>query len=254
MQRCVLLRVLQQSLEEAVALSFSLGHLLLRRTRFARFLARSHDLSQERCGFGVADPYGLELEQVEVSGRTLIQPSDHAHMLGARIRYDPNGFPCLDSHEIREELAEVVMIALLELVLDDHRTTVFVFGDEVDTEGAHGLLAFDTAELKAGSLVEDIDVLFQPLGEVECFVLPHLPQCYTLDSSDHMSQSRQLKFGSRGLRGEVGGRASERYCFRGFSRVNGPLGDWVIVSVPAPAFRIAPIDERIRGSGFHGGL
>ena len=37
------------------------------------------------------------------------------------------------------------MIALLELVLDDHRATVLVFGNEVDTEGADSLLAFDTA-------------------------------------------------------------------------------------------------------------
>ena len=42
----------------------------------------------------------------------------------------------------------MAMIALLELVLDDHPATVFVFGNEVDTEGADSLLAFDTAELK----------------------------------------------------------------------------------------------------------
>ena len=72
---------------------------------------------------------------------------------------------------------------MLELVLDDHRTTVLVFGNEVDAEGADGLLTFDTAELKVGSLVEDVDVLLQPFGEVESLVSPHVTEAHTLNSS-----------------------------------------------------------------------
>lgn len=52
-----------------------------------------------------------------------------------------------------------------------------------DTEDADSLLAFDTAELNASSLGKDIDVLLQPLGEVESLMAPHFTQSHTLNAS-----------------------------------------------------------------------
>ena len=95
-------------------------------------------------------------------------------MLRTRIRYDPNRPTRLESGEIGEQLPKVVMIAPLQLVLDNNRAAVFVFGDKVNAEGARRLLPLDAAELKAHSVGEDIDVLLQPRREVESFVTPHL--------------------------------------------------------------------------------
>ena len=70
-------------------------------------------------------------------------------------------------------------------------------GNKIDAEGAGRLLAFDTAELKARSLGEDIDVRLQPSREVKSFVLPHLTQPYAPNApnplGDYIQELQRLR-------------------------------------------------------------
>ena len=86
------------------------------------------------------------------------------------------------------------MIASLKLVLDNNGAPVFVFRDQVDTEGTRRLLPFDSAELKARGVGQDIDVLLQPRREVEGFVAPNLTQSNALNASDPLVPTRGLGF------------------------------------------------------------
>ena len=135
----------QQPFEELVTLSFSPCQYLLLPADLSGFLAWSHDLREERSCFRVTDPNRFKLEQVEILWSVLIQPSDDSHMLRARIGHDPNRPTCLDADEIREQLPKVVMIAFLQLVLDNNRLAIFVFRDKIYAEGARGLLPLYTA-------------------------------------------------------------------------------------------------------------
>ena len=106
-------------------------------------------------------------------------------MLRTRIRDDPNCLSGLDSHQVREKLSKVVVIAFLQLVLDNNCATILVFGNKVDAERASSLFPLDTAESKTRSFGEDIDVLLQPSRKVESLVTPHLAQSYALNAPNH---------------------------------------------------------------------
>lgn len=174
--------MLQQSFEEAVTQPFPLSHFFLLPAYLTGFFARSYDLIKERRRFGIADRNRFELQEVEIRLRGFVQPRDHRDMLRTRIRHDPDRLPCLDADDVGEELPEMVVIALLQLVLDNNRAPVFVFGNEVDAERASRLLAFNTVELKACSLDDDLRIALQPSGEVERFVGPHLSETHALNA------------------------------------------------------------------------
>ena len=82
----------------------------------------------------------------------------------------------------------MVVVALLQLVFYDNRVAVLILGEEVYAEVTGGLLPFDASQPKARGLDENVNVLFQPSGEVEGLVPPYLTQSHTLNPADHLSQ------------------------------------------------------------------
>jgi hypothetical protein len=70
----------------------------------------------------------------------------------------------------------MIMVALLELVLDDDRVTRLILGHYVHAEVAGVLLSFGACQLQRDRLGQCVDVLLQPGSEVECLMLPHITQ------------------------------------------------------------------------------
>ena len=102
-------------------------------------------------------------------------------MFRARIGYDPDRLPRLDTHEVSEELPEVIVIALLQLVLDHDGATVLVLSDKVNAEGTRGLLPLGTDKRKSCGCAEDIQIFLQPSREVAIFALPQVTQVDPLE-------------------------------------------------------------------------
>ena len=86
--------------------------------------------------------------------------------------------------EVGQHLAQVVMVRLLELVLDDDLAPEPVIAVEIEAEGADPLLALLDAHLEVEDVVEVIDVVLQPDGEIAVLPLPDFPQRHSLDLPD----------------------------------------------------------------------
>jgi hypothetical protein len=76
------------------------------------------------------------------------------------------------------------VVALLQLIFNHIGFAVTAFSYQVDAEEACSLLSFGRNQLKIEGLVEDVDVLLQPLGEVVCLMAPDLTKMNALELSD----------------------------------------------------------------------
>ena len=83
----------------------------------------------------------------------------------------------------------MVVVASLKLVLDDHRVALVIFGNEIHAEVSGILLPFGCGQVEVEDVVENLDVLFQPLRKVTRLMLPHISQRNAVDSSDHRHTS-----------------------------------------------------------------
>jgi hypothetical protein len=59
----------------------------------------------------------------------------------------------------------VIVVATLQLLLDDDGATIIVLGDKVDGECTGGLLAFGVGEGRLQVFVQDFKVVLQPDSE-----------------------------------------------------------------------------------------
>jgi len=79
--------------------------------------------------------------QVEGARRGLMEAGDDLHGLEAGLPHGPDGRAGLDDSQASDALAELVMVRLLKLVLDDDRLTIRVLGDDVPAGVASGPFA-----------------------------------------------------------------------------------------------------------------
>ncbi len=66
----------------------------------------------------------------------------------------------------------MVVIATLQLILDDHKITVIVLCNQVNTEITRILFPINVAKRQIKCIVEHIDVILKPGSEVICLVPP----------------------------------------------------------------------------------
>jgi hypothetical protein len=88
-------------------------------------------------------------------------------MLCAGFGHDPDGGGGFEGGEVGEQLSQVVVVATLQLVLDDDGATIVVLGHEVDGECTGGLLAFGAGQGCLQVFVQDFEVVLQPDSEVQ---------------------------------------------------------------------------------------
>jgi len=74
----------------------------------------------------------------------------------------------------------MVVVALVQLVLDDNRVARLVFGYQIDAERTGSLLSIGAGKIQIQELIQNIDVLLEPSAEIKRLVLPHFSQRNTL--------------------------------------------------------------------------
>jgi len=79
-------------------------------------------------------------------------------------------------------LAQVVVVGSLQLVVDDDRPPGIVLSNEVNAERACCAFALDVRKRDVENVVQNVDVLLEPGGQVVRLVPPHIPQRNTFDS------------------------------------------------------------------------
>src|SRR4051794_13874073 len=75
----------------------------------------------------------------------------------------------------------MVVIRAFQLVLDDYGAAGLVLCDEIDAERTSGLLAVGAHETDPNSVVDDIDVFFQPGCQMVRLMPPDLPKRNAFD-------------------------------------------------------------------------
>jgi hypothetical protein len=100
---------------------------------------------------------------------------------------DPDAGPRLCGGHAHDQLAQSPVGNLLDLVLDHHCLTVAVPGDHVGRR--RGPLVLHPGGLQVHGVVEHIDVLMEPGGEVRSPALVHLAYRYLLEPADHRASS-----------------------------------------------------------------
>lgn len=138
-QAALRLRECQQGGPELLAILMACGRLLLLLTDLTDFGARPSDEGQQRCRIGLPDPYGLHLHEIEPGGTALVEPSHRPDVLGPGVGHDPNGDVGAACGDVGDQLAEVVVVARTELVLDHHDRTFTGLARDVDPECARRL-------------------------------------------------------------------------------------------------------------------
>lgn len=107
-------------------------------------------------------------------------------MFGTGVCYHPDSDLGVEDRKIGKNLAEVLVVGLFELVLDNDATSVFVFREKVGTEVPSALLPLGRREVYTDHLAEGIDVFLQPRREVVSLVLEDIPSRETMKVSDRI--------------------------------------------------------------------
>ena len=119
------------------------GAVLLLLADLLDLLAWAFDDGELRCRYGVvpdADRFELDKVEGDVTRCVFIEPIDGAAMFFSRLWRNPNGPVGVKVGEVGQDLAEVVVVGLFELVLDDHLAPHPIVAVEVETERAYALL------------------------------------------------------------------------------------------------------------------
>ena len=149
-------------------------------------LVRLLDHAEARGGQGVPDLPELDLDQEEpeVAVGVLVEPLDGLAVLVAGARHDPDDDLGALAGGVRDHLAEMVVVGVLELVLDDHLAArTGLLRVDVHVERSDRGLRLYELELDSDRRPEGCEVLLlgQPLGEVVGLMRPHLAQGDLLD-------------------------------------------------------------------------
>lgn len=112
-----------------------------------------------------------------LGGRTIaaVKPVECLTMFLSNVTRHPNDYARLQAGGIGNELPKMGMISLFKLVLYYYTLVATkVSGQYVDCEIAYRLLAPHNLKVKSEHLPDQIDVLYQPRGEVDGFVFPDI--------------------------------------------------------------------------------
>src|SRR5659263_4754 len=110
-------------------------------------------------------------------------------MLRSGICHDPDSTLRLERRKVCDDLAEMVVIALRKLILDYYGATGVILGHQIDIQISGGFLPFRINQGEVENLIQNVYVFFQPSGEIERFVLPHLPERNPADLPDQWETS-----------------------------------------------------------------
>lgn len=169
-----------------------LRHLLLRIANSTSFLARARDEREQWSRHRLSDRDRLDLHEIEVGRGRLVEPADRFDVLGPGVSHDPDRSFGFKRGKVGEDFAQVIVIRLLELILDDDRIPRFVLADEVATEAAGRLLSLRIGELEVERIVENVNVLLELRREVVGLVRPDVAESLSLDLSDHVVISHRV--------------------------------------------------------------
>jgi hypothetical protein len=78
----------------------------------------------------------------------------------------------------------MIMVAFLQLVLNDYGPAALVFGNHIDTEVASGTFTISTQEIEVKCFIQNVNVAFKPLREILRFMFPHFAQSNALQASN----------------------------------------------------------------------
>ena len=136
MQLGLLLGVLQKLGPEPLPDPVTFGEVLAGFTCRASFRARSDDDREQRSGGRVSNADSFDLDEVERRRGCLIQPRDRFDVFGSGSGDNPDGGLRFQRCQVRDDLAEVVVVGALQLVLDDDGVAILVLTHKVDAEVA----------------------------------------------------------------------------------------------------------------------
>jgi hypothetical protein len=122
---------------------------------------------RRRVGVADADHADLHAEEPDVLAAELIEVVEGLAVLFTKSRRQPDNGPGVGAGRGGEELAEVAVVGIGELVLNDEDAVVgHVAAHQVQGEPAHRVLGGGEFEVEAECLGERVFVLQQPRGEV----------------------------------------------------------------------------------------
>lgn len=148
--------------------------------RFLLPLTRFLDGIETNCWRRVRDSPHLESddEQVDTFATVLVQPLDSVTMLVVEHRCDPRDDVRVDARSIGERFAEMVVVGIVELVLDDDLPAIcHDLSKDIHVVLSHALLAFEDLKIEAQRVLEvrrffRLDFAGEPGSEITFFVVP----------------------------------------------------------------------------------
>ena len=76
------------------------------------------------------------------------------------------------------------MVGFFKLIFDDDLSAIGVLTIQVEAKGSNGFLPLFNGDVEIKGLVEVVDVVLQPHGEIGVFAAPNLPQRNMSNLSD----------------------------------------------------------------------
>jgi hypothetical protein len=128
---------------------------------------------RRRVGVADADHADLHAEEPDVLAAELIEVVEGLAVLLTKSRRQPDHRPGVGTSRVGEQLAEVAMVGIRELVLNDQDAVVgHVAAHQVQGEPAHRVLGGGQLKVDAERLGERVGVRKQPRGEVVSLMRP----------------------------------------------------------------------------------
>lgn len=127
----------------------------------------------------MAQQLNLDQKEAKVIVCMLVEPLDGLTMLVSLVGNDPNDHLGTLASGIGNDLAQVVVICVLELVLDDDLAPrANLLRVDVNVEGPNGRLCLNELQLNAHGRAQHVEVILlgEPLGEVQRLMRPDLAQ------------------------------------------------------------------------------
>ena len=144
---------------------------------FAPFV-RSHDQIEIDGGAGTLDPPQLDphAEELRVFARARVEEVQSRAVFITELLGNPDDDAGVVTGGVRENLPEMGVVGRSQLVLDDHRTSATLTGQEIQRERSDRCLSLLDFEIHPQGTAKLVDVLLQPWCEVGRLVRPDVPK------------------------------------------------------------------------------
>lgn len=144
-----------------------------------RAMLLHHVEARRRQGIPDRPQLDLDEKEAEIVVGVLVEPFYGLSVLVAGARDHPHDHFGAFPGGVGDDLAQVVVVGVFELVLDDHLATHAGFlGVDVEIERPNGRLSFYELELNGDGRAQhgEVGLLGEPFGEVERLMRPYVAQ------------------------------------------------------------------------------